>query len=130
MKRQLISGGSPFEDIVGFSRAVRVGPYISVGGTAPMDRDGNTVGVGDVAAQTKQCLETIKTALEKAGSGLHDVIRTRMLLTNIEDWKAVAQVRATYFQGIKPVDTIMEVSRFINPDWCIEIEVDAVISAS
>lgn len=128
MKRRLISSGSPFEDIVGFSRAVRVGPYISIGGTAPMDAEGKTVGVGDVAAQTKQCLETIRLALEKAGAGLQDVVRTRMLLTNINDWEEVAKVRATYFKNIKPVDTIMEVSRFINPDWLIEIEVDAIIS--
>ncbi len=127
MKRELISGGSPFEDIVGFSRAVKVGPYISVGGTAPMDADGNTVGVGDIQAQTKQCIETIKLALEKAGSSLDDVVRTRMLLTNINDWKGAAEVRASYFIKIKPVDTIMEVSRFINPDWLIEIEVDAVV---
>ena len=128
MKRKLISSGSPYEDIIGFSRAVRVGPYISIGGTAPMDADGNTVGVGDIAAQTRQCIETIKLALEKAGSGLEDVIRTRMLLTNIKDWKEAAKVRASYFKEIKPVDTIMEVSGFVNPDWLIEIEVDAYVS--
>ena len=128
MNRKLISGRSPFEDIVGFSRAVRVGPFITIGRTASMDTDGNTVGVGDVSIQTKQCIETIKAALEKAGSGLHDVVRTRMLLTNISDWKKVAEVRATYFKDIKPVDTIMEVSSFINPDWLIEIEVDAIIA--
>jgi enamine deaminase RidA (YjgF/YER057c/UK114 family) len=127
MKRMLISSGSPYEDIIGFSRAVRVGSFISIGGTAPMDADGNTVGVGDIGAQTRQCLETIKTALEKAGSGLEDVIRTRMLLTNIDDWKAAAAVRAVYFKTIKPVDTVMQVTRFINPDWLIEIEVDAVV---
>ena len=126
MKRTLISSGSPYEDIIGFSRAVRVGPYITIGGTAPLDANGNTVGTGDIALQTRQCLETIRIALEKAGSGLEDVVRTRMLLTNIEDWKAAAEVRATYFKTIKPVDTIMQVSRFINPDWLIEIEVDAV----
>jgi enamine deaminase RidA (YjgF/YER057c/UK114 family) len=129
MKRKLISGGSPFEDIVGFSRAVRVGPYITIGGTAPMDKDGNTVGVGDISIQTKQCLETIKIALERAGSSLNDVVRTRLLLTNIEDWKAAADVRASYFKTIKPVDTIMQVSRFINPDWLIEIEVDAIVTS-
>ncbi len=129
MKRQLISGGSPYEDIVGFSRAVRVGPYISVGGTAPMDADGNTVGIGDISTQTKQCIETIKLALEKAGSSLNDVVRIRMLLTNIEDWKAAAEVRATYFQTIKPVDTIMQVTRFINPEWLIEIEVNAIVTS-
>ncbi len=129
MKRKLISGGSPYEDIVGFSRAVRVGRYITIGGTAPLDSDGNTVGVGDVSIQTKQCLETIKIALENAGSSLNDVVRTRMLLTNIEDWKAAAEVRASYFKTIKPVDTIMQVSRFINPDWLIEIEVDAIVAS-
>ena len=129
MKRKLISGGSPYEDIVGFSRAVRVGPYISVGGTAPIDKNGNTVGIGDISIQTKQCLETIKIALEKAGSCLNDVVRTRMLLTNIDDWKSAAEVRSSYFKTIKPVDTIMQVSRFINPDWLIEIEVDAIVSS-
>jgi enamine deaminase RidA (YjgF/YER057c/UK114 family) len=126
MKRTLISSGSPYEDIVGFSRAVRVGPYISIGGTAPMDQDGNTVGVGDIGAQTRQCFETIRLALEKAGSSLEDVVRTRMLLTNIDDWKIAAEIRASYLKSIKPVDTIMQVSRFINPEWLIEIEVDAV----
>ncbi|MEJ1221832.1 RidA family protein [Sediminicola sp. 1XM1-17] len=129
MKRKLISGGSPYEDIVGFSRAVRVGPYITIGGTAPIDSDGNTVGVGDISIQTKQCLETIKIALEKAGSSLNDVVRTRILLTNIEDWEAAAKVRASYFKTIKPVDTIMQVSRFINPDWLIEIEADAIVAS-
>jgi enamine deaminase RidA (YjgF/YER057c/UK114 family) len=129
MKRALISSGSPYEKIVGFSRAVRVGPYISVGGTAPMDADGNTVGVGDIGMQTKQCLETIKSALEKAGSSLEDVVRTRMFLTNIEDWKSAAEVRAIYFKSIRPVDTIMQVTQFINPEWLIEIEVDAIISS-
>ena len=129
MKRKLISGGSPYEDIVGFSRAVRVGPYITIGGTPPMDANGNTVGIGDISLQTKQCLETIKIALEKAGSSLNDVVRTRILLTNIEDWKAAAEVRASYFKNIKPVDTIMQISRFINPDWLIEIEVDAIVTS-
>ena len=127
MKRELISSGSPYEDIIGFSRAVRVGHYITVGGTAPLDGNGNTVGIGDIAMQTKQCIETIKIALEKAGSCLEDVVRTRMLLTNIDDWKSAAEVRASYFKTIKPVDTIMQVSRFVDPDWLIEIEVDAIL---
>ena len=128
MKRILISSGSPYEDIVGFSRAVRVGPYITIGGTAPMDATGNTVGIGDISIQTKQCLEVIKTALERAGASLNDVVRTRMLLTNIEDWKAAVKVKSVYFKNIKPVDTIMQVSRFIDPDWLIEIEVDAIVA--
>ena len=127
MKRKLISNGNPLEDIIGFSRAVRVGNFIAVGGTAPVDEHGKTVGVGDPAAQTRRCIEIIKGALEKAGSGLHDVVRTRILLTNIEDWQKVIEVKATYFKDIKPVDTVMQVARFINPEWLIEIEVDAII---
>ncbi|WP_375324188.1 RidA family protein [Flagellimonas sp. GZD32] len=128
MKRVLVSSGSPYEETIGFSRAVRVGPYITIGGTAPLNASGETVGIGDVALQTKQCLETIETALEKAGSSLKDVVRTRMLLVNIKDWKEAANVRASYFKTIKPVDTIMQVSGFINPDWLIEIEVDAIVA--
>jgi enamine deaminase RidA (YjgF/YER057c/UK114 family) len=128
MKRKLISNGNPLEDIIGFSRAVRVGPYITIGGTAPVDSKGNTVGVGDPAIQTRQCIEIIKAALEQAGSKLEDVVRTRMILTNIEDWKEVIKVRAEYFKDIKPVDTIMQVTGFVNPEWLIEIEVDAIVS--
>ena len=116
------------ETVVGFSRAVRVGPYISVGGTAPVDLDGKTVGVGDPAAQARRCLEIIREALENSGSGLEDVVRTRVLLTNINDWKKVIDVRAEYFKDIRPVDTIMQVSRFVNPEWLVEFEVDAVVS--
>lgn len=127
-KRDLISNGNPMEEIAGFSRAVRVGPYISVGGTAPVGADGKTVGLGDVAAQTRQCMEVIKAALEQAGSGMHDVVRTRVLLINIDDWKAAIDVRKTYFKDIRPVDTIMAVDRFVNPEWLVEIEVDAVVA--
>ena len=116
------------ETVVGFSRAVRVGPYISVGGTAPVDSDGKTVGVGDPTAQARRCLEIIRQALENAGAKLEDVVRTRVLLTNIDDWKQVIDVRAEYFKDIRPVDTIMQVSRFVNPEWLVEFEVDAVIS--
>ena len=126
--RELISNGNPMEAVVGFSRAVRVGPYISIGGTAPVGPDGKTVGVGDVAAQTQQCIEIIKAALEQAGSGLHDVVRTRIILTDIENWKAAIDVRKEYFRDVRPVDTIMAVNRFVNPEWLIEIEADAVIS--
>ena len=124
--RQLISNGNPMEEIVGFSRAVRVGPYISVGGTAPVGADGKTVGTGDPAAQARRCIEIIKDALERAGSGLHDVVRTRVLLTRIEDWEAVIKVRAEYFKDVRPVDTIMQVSGFVNPEWLVEFEADAV----
>ena len=128
MKRTLVRSSSPYAPVIGFSRAVRVGDFISVGGTAPIDADGKTVGVDDPGAQTRQCMETIKAALSEAGAGLKDVIRTRMLLTRIGDWEQVAKVRGEYFRDIRPVDTVMEVSRFINPEWLIEIEVDAIVA--
>ena len=128
MKRVLVSNGNPMETVVGFSRAVRVGPYLSVGGRAPVDSDGKTVGIGDPAAQARRCLEIIRQALEYAGSGMEDVVRTRVLLTNIDDWKKVIEVRAEYFKDIRPVDTILQVSRFVNPEWLVEFEVDAVVS--
>ena len=126
--RELISNGNPMEAIAGFSRAVRVGPYISIGGTAPVGPDGKTVGVGDVAAQTRRCLEIIEDALTRAGSGLEDVVRTRVILTDIDRWKEAIDVRKEYFADIRPVDTIMAVTRFVNPEWLVEIEVDAVIA--
>lgn len=128
MKRQLVLNGNPLEDIVGFSRAVRVGPHIAVGGTAPVAPDGTTVGVGDAAKQAERCFEIIGDALTRAGSGWEDVVRTRLILTNIEDWKAVVEVRKRYCRAAKPVDTIMQVTRFINPEWLVEVEVDAIVS--
>ena len=127
-RRTLISNGNPMEKIVGFSRAVRVGPFIAVGGTAPVDSEGKTVGVGDVHAQTKQCFEIIKTALENAGSGLHDIVRTRVILTNIDNWKEAIEARKEYCQDARPVDTMMAIERFVNPEWLVEIEVDAYVA--
>ena len=126
--RELISNGNPMEAVVGFSRAVRVGPYISIGGTAPVGPDGKTVGLGDVGAQTRRCIEIIEDALIRAGSGLHDVVRTRVILTDIDNWRAAIDVRKEYFRDIRPVDTIMAVTRFVNPEWLVELEVDAVIA--
>jgi enamine deaminase RidA (YjgF/YER057c/UK114 family) len=125
--RQLISSGSPYEPKVGISRAVRVGSFIAVSGTAPL-RDGKTVGIGDPAAQARRCLEIIRDALEKAGTTLDHVVRTRTLLTRIEDWDAVAAVHGEFFSAIRPANTIMQVSRFIDPDWLVEFEADAVVS--
>lgn len=127
-KRELISNGNPMENIVGFSRAVRVGNFIAVGGTAPVGQDGKTVGVGDVFLQTKQCFEIIKAALEQAGSGLHDIVRTRVILTDIENWKEAIEARKLYCFKARPVDTIMAIDRFVNPEWLVEIEVDAVVA--
>lgn len=127
MSRQLVSSGSPYEPVVGFSRAVRVGNHVTVGGTAPIGSDGRSVAPGDPAGQTRRCFEIIKTALEKAGSGLEDVVRTRIMLTHIEDWEAAARVHGEYFSDIRPASTIVQVSRFIEPDWLVEIEADAVV---
>lgn len=128
MERSNILLGNPYEELVGFSRAVRVGPFISVGGTAPIGADGETVGVGDIDAQTRRCFEIIETALERAGSSLEDVVRTRMMLTDVSMFQAVAAVRKEYVGAFKPVDTIVEVSRFVNPEWLVEVEADAVIA--
>jgi enamine deaminase RidA (YjgF/YER057c/UK114 family) len=125
--RQLISSGSPYEPRVGISRAVRVGSVIAVSGTAPL-LDGRTVGKGDPAAQARRCLEIIKEALERAGTSLDHVVRTRTLLTRIDDWQAVAAVHGEFFGAIRPANTIMQVSRFIDPDWLVEFEADAVVS--
>jgi len=114
---------------MGFSRVVRVGNHVSVGGTAPIDAYGKTVGVGDPEAQARQCFETIESCLAQAGASMNDVVRTRMLLTRISDWEQIAKVRGEYFKDILPVDTVMEVGSFINPDWLVEVEVDAVIDA-
>lgn len=128
MKRTLVPSTSPYANIVGFSRAIRVGQFVSVGGTAPIDDEGNTVGVGDPAAQVRRCFQTIEAALAQAGASMTDVVRTRMLLTRIDDWAAIAKVRGEYFADVRPVDTVVEVSRFINEDWLVEVEVDAIVS--
>jgi len=127
MKRTLVPSSSPYAPIVGFSRAVRVGDFIAVGGTAPIDADGNTVGVGDPAAQVRQCFATIAAALEAAGASMANVVRTRMLLVDIGDWQEIAKVRGEIFRDIRPVDTVVEVSRFLRDEWLVEVEVDAIV---
>ena len=125
--RQRVSSGSPYEPKVGISRAVRAGSIVTVAGTAPLGPDGRTVGRGDAAAQARRCLEIIAAALEGAGASLQHVVRTRILLTRIEDWQAVAGVHGEFFREIRPVNTIMQISRFIDPEWLVEIEADAVL---
>ena len=127
--RRLISSGSPYEPRIGISRAVRVGSIIAVSGTAPLGPDGRTAGKGDAAAQARRCLEIIKEALERAGASLDHVVRTRTLLTRIEDWQAVAAVHGEFFGAIRPANTVMQVSRFIDPDWLVELEADAVVES-
>lgn len=126
-RRQLVSSGSPFEPRVGMSRAVRVGTWVSVSGTAPL-RDGKTVGVGDPAAQARRCLEIIGAALEQAGGSLANVVRTRTLLARIEDWEAVTRVHGEVFGTIRPANTVMQVVRFIDPEWLVEFEADAIVA--
>ena len=127
MSRQHVSSGSPYEPRLGISRAVRSGRFIAVAGTAPIGPDGKTVGIGDAAAQARRCIEIIRNALEQSGASLSDVIRTRILLTRIEDWEGVGQVHGEFFGSIRPANTVMQVTRFIDPDWLVEIEADAVI---
>jgi enamine deaminase RidA (YjgF/YER057c/UK114 family) len=125
--RKLVSSGSPFEPQIGFSRAVRVGNVVAVAGTAPIGPDGRSVGSGDPAVQARRCLEIIRAALEAAGASLADVVRTRTLLVRIDDWRAVSAVHGEFFGDIRPANTIMQVSRFIDPEWLVEFEADAVI---
>ena len=127
--RQLISSGSPFEPQIGISRAVRVGSLVAVSGTAPLGPDGRTIALGDPAGQARRCLEIIGQALERAGASLDQVIRTRTLLTRIEDWQAVTAVHGEFFGAIRPANTVMQVTRFIDPEWLVEFEADAVVES-
>ncbi|HEX8720841.1 MAG TPA: RidA family protein [Pyrinomonadaceae bacterium] len=125
--RKRVSSGSPYEPIVGISRAVRAGAFVAVAGTAPLDAGGRTVAPGDAAAQARRCFEIVARALAEAGASLSDVVRTRILLTRIEDWEAVARVHGEFFRDVRPANTVMQVTRFIDPDWLVEVEADAVI---
>lgn len=128
LKRQHTYSGSPFESKIGISRAIRAGNIIAITGTAPIGEDGNTAGIGDAAAQARRCFEIIESALKDLDSSLEDVIRTRIILINIEDWEKVAEVHGDFFREIQPANIIMEISRFVNPEWLVEIEADAVVS--
>jgi enamine deaminase RidA (YjgF/YER057c/UK114 family) len=127
MTRTLISSGSYLEPKIGFSRAVRVGNSIAVGGTAPIAAGGGTSAVGDPYGQTVRILEIIAKALADAGAGMEHVTRTRILLTDIAYWTEVARAHAEVFADIRPVTTVMAVSAFVDPDWLVEIEVDAIL---
>ena len=128
--RSSVSSGSPFEPKLGFSRAVRVGNIIAVSGTAPLSSDGRTVGIGDPAAQARRCLEIIADSLEGLGTTISETVRTRILLRRIDDWKAVGQVHGEFFNDVRPATTVMQVVGFIDPDWLVEIEADAVAKSS
>ena len=126
--RSNYSSGAPWESIAGYSRAVRVGNIIEVAGTTAVDTEGQVVGAGDISKQTDYIFKKIRNALNDAGSNMSDVIRTRMYLTDINDWETVARVHGDIFSDIKPVSTLVEVSRLIDEELLIEIEVSAVVS--
>ncbi|MEO6073586.1 MAG: RidA family protein [Burkholderiales bacterium] len=125
--RKNISSGTPWEAIVGYSRAVRIGNHVWVAGTTATDEHGSVVGVGDAAAQMRYALQKIGRALEEAGASFVDVVRTRTFVTDISQWEAVGRVHGEFFDAIRPAATMVEVSRLIDPAHMVEIEVNAYV---
>ena len=128
LDRERFSSGAPWESIVGYSRAVRTGPFIAVTGCAAVGPDGEVVGEGDAYAQAKRCIDIIGEVLEKAGASITDVVRTRIFVTDIDRWEEVGRAHREAFGDIMPATTMVEVSRLIDPQMLVEIEADAVIA--
>ena len=127
MPRINVSSGSPFEEPIGFSRAVRIGNVIAVSGTAPIKPDGSTFAPGDMYEQTKYCIQIMKKAMEEAGGRIESTIRTRVFLRDVSRWKEAAKAHGEFFSNIRPASTFIEVKGFVNEEWLVETEAECVI---